>query len=125
MNRIVACPYCFKPAELVTGKEVYPHRPDLAERKFYECRPCKAYVGVHMGTTKPLGRLANAELRAAKQAAHAAFDPTWKGKLPKQGARKAAYREMADRFGIKGELHIGDMDVDQCRRVVELYGVQT
>lgn len=75
----VICSYCNKPAELVTGKEIYPHRPDLYPKKFWRCRPCTAYVGCHKPNagygdgTRPLGRLANAELRAAKSAAHAAF----------------------------------------------------
>ena len=35
-----------------------------------------AYVGVHKGTDKPLGRLANAELRYWKKRAHAAVSYT-------------------------------------------------
>lgn len=120
----VTCPYCSNAAKLVTGQVIYPHRPDLYDRKFYQCSPCDAWVGVHIGTDKPLGRLANAELRKAKMAAHAVFDPTWKGKTPKGKARKAAYRELADQFGIRGHIHIGEMDVDQCKRVVELYSPQ-
>ena len=30
----------------------------------YICKPCDAYVGVHKGTDKALGRLANKELRS-------------------------------------------------------------
>jgi hypothetical protein len=121
----VICPYCSNAALLVTGVAIYPHRPDLFDRKFYQCAPCDAYVGVHINTDKPLGRLANAELRKAKVAAHAVFDPTWKGKTPKGKARKAAYFEMADRLGIRGQVHIGEMDVEQCMRVVELYATPT
>lgn len=38
----VICDYCDKPAELVTGAEVYPHRPDLHHKKFWLCKPCDA-----------------------------------------------------------------------------------
>lgn len=59
------CDYCNKDAELVGGDIIYPHRPDLYELKFYYCAVCEAWCGCHRGTTKPLGRLANAELRQA------------------------------------------------------------
>lgn len=72
------CPYCRQPAKLVTGAAMYPHRPDLIHKWFYRCFPCDAHVGCHPGTRNPLGRLANFELRTAKIAAHAAFDPIWR-----------------------------------------------
>ena len=112
------CPYCGQEAKLVGGLDVYPHRPDLAEKKLYQCAPCDAYVGCHPGTTNPLGRLANAELRKAKMAAHAAFDPTWKDGKKKRGS---AYAWLSDRLGVdKKDCHIGMFDVETCRRVVEV-----
>jgi len=112
------CPYCGKAAKLVGGMDVYPHRPDLAEKKLYQCVPCDAYVGCHPGTTNPLGRLANAELRKAKMAAHAAFDPTWKDGKKKRGS---AYAWLSDRLRVdKKDCHIGMFDVETCRRVVEV-----
>lgn len=114
----VTCPYCSRPALLVGGKAIYPHRPDLYEKQFYQCAPCGAYVGCHPGTTKPLGRLANAELRQAKMEAHAAFDPVWK----EGGKRRSdAYAGLAKQLGIsKDDCHIGMFDVELCRRVVEI-----
>ncbi len=117
------CPYCQKPAELVTGAVIYPHRRDLAKQKFWECRPCSAWVGCHLpgngqgdGTT-PLGRLANAELRQAKQRAHAAFDPLWR---ERRMTRRQAYAWLAEAMGMPvAEVHIGAFDVGQCRQVVE------
>lgn len=45
----------------------------------YLCDDCKAYVGVHdIKNKKPLGRLANKELRELKMACHRKFDPLWK-----------------------------------------------
>ena len=114
---LLLCHYCFRKPELVGGDTIYPHRPDLYEKKFYLCRPCDAYVGCHPGTTEPLGRLANAELRKAKQAAHAAFDPKWKGGDMK---RKEAYAWLATQLGIDfNDCHIGMFDVETCRRVVD------
>lgn len=114
------CPYCVSRPERVGGDVIYPHRPDLYGRRFYLCRPCDAYVGCHPGTTEPLGRLANAELRKARQKAHAAFDPMWKGGGQK---RKEAYSWLASRIGVDvKDCHIGMFDVETCRRVVEVVG---
>lgn len=112
----VTCPYCGDVAAFVTAAVIYPHRPDLRGRMFYHCLPCQAWVGTHRGTTKPLGRLADAELRAAKITAHAAFDAKWK-RLKWQ--RGAAYRWLANALRLKpSECHIGMFDVETCRRVV-------
>ena len=75
---VVHCDYCGKPALFVGGLIIYPHRLDLRSKVFYYCEPCQAWVGCHPNTAVPLGRLANAELRSAKMAAHAAFDPLWR-----------------------------------------------
>lgn len=109
------CPYCNKPSKPVTGEKVYPHRPDLFKLKFYECEPCEARVGCHKNSGKPLGRLANAELRRAKQAAHKAFDPLWKDGPLK---RTEAYKLLAQKFN-KEEIHIGELSVEDCAKVIQ------
>lgn len=122
----ITCDYCRQPAPLVTGRELYPHRPDLWEKNFYRCAPCDAHVGCHppedsprggMGDgTVPLGRLANAELRRLKSAAHASFDPLWQGSRMR---RRDAYLWLAQELGIEPhECHIGMFDEDQCRRAI-------
>ena len=111
------CPYCNQEAHQVGGAAIYPHRPDLYAKKFYQCVPCDAYVGCHPGTTTPLGRLANAELRKAKSEAHLAFDPMWKSK---KMSRHAAYIWLAAKLGIKpADCHIGMFDAHDCHRVIE------
>lgn len=118
----VTCDYCHRDAELVKGNVIYPHRPDLFARWFWRCEPCGAWVGCHArgrgewDGKRPLGRLANAELRRAKQAAHGAFDPLWRS-----GAmgRRDAYAWLAEQLGIAIQnCHIGKFDVDGCRAVV-------
>jgi hypothetical protein len=114
----VYCPYCGKQAYLVGGSVIYPHRNDLAEKQFYQCKPCDAYVGCHDGTVKPLGRLANTELRRAKMQAHSAFDPKWRNGEMK---RASAYKWLAEQLKIDAkDCHIGMMDVDMCKRVVNV-----
>lgn len=114
----VICDYCKADAALVTGKELYPHRPDLFEIRSWLCRPCNASVGVHRGTIIPLGRLAKKELKALKMAAHKAFDPFWKIGPMK---RKEAYRWLSKEMGIsEDECHIGMFDEKKCHMAIRI-----
>lgn len=124
----VTCPYCGNPAQFVSGAVVYPHRDDLGDKQFWLCEPCWAYVGCHINTTVPLGRLANAELRKAKVAAHNAFDPLWRSKPQnlRSQYRKTAYKWLAGAMGMPAEqTHIGMFDVEQCAQVVRLCSERT
>lgn len=119
------CGYCLNPAELVKfGEGGYPYRSDYGP--VWLCRKDAAWVGCHAGTENALGRLANAELRAAKQAAHAAFDPLWHRKMAREGcsksqARRAGYRWLAAQLGLPvKKTHIGFMSLEECQRVVEI-----
>lgn len=126
MSERPICDYCGKSSDRVTGREVYPHLPHLAGKIIYRCEPCGAWVGCHPGTDKPLGRLANAGLRRAKVAAHAAFDPLWKAKIAREEcskklARGLGYQWLAGQLGIDPkDCHIGMFDEATCRRVVEV-----
>lgn len=112
----VTCDYCGKDAELVDSSVIYPHRLELHGRNVYRCQPCGAWVGCHPNTVKPLGRLANAELRRAKMQAHAVFDPLWRDGTMTRGK---AYKALAIALNIpKGKCHIGMFDVEQCERVI-------
>lgn len=111
------CPYCGALATKATGADLYPHRPELAGKRFMRCVPCDAMVGCHDTSGKPLGTLANAPLRRARQQAHAAFDPIWRRR---QLPRQKAYEWLARKLGLRRhECHIGLFDESQCARVVE------
>lgn len=113
----VVCPYCKADAELINSAEIYGRSYGM----MWICRPCDAYVGCHKNSKNnmPLGRLANAELREAKKAAHVAFDTLWKGQG--FGARRAAYAWLARTLSIHPQkCHIGMMDVDMCDKVIEV-----
>jgi ssDNA-binding Zn-finger/Zn-ribbon topoisomerase 1 len=114
------CPYCNAPTTFIDSKIIYGRWYGwlLACTRYPQC---DAYVGCEKGTKRPLGRLANAELRAAKLAAHNAFDPTWRD-LPgnRHQNRRQAYHDLAKLLGIPmSQCHIADFDVEQCRRVVQ------
>ena len=124
MRRQVFCDYCKKPAKLVDSAEIYG---GVSYGMVWACLPCNAWVGCHQNskTHAPLGRLANAQLRKAKIAAHAAFDPIWhrlvQNGQSKSSARKDAYLWLADQLGIKPkECHIGKFDLATCREVVQV-----
>lgn len=123
------CPYCGQFSKKVSGEAIYPHRPDLFHKVFYQCQPCDAYVGTHPGADKPLGRLADSELRTWKKRAHAAFDPIWQERFEvrrqkdpryKKGmARGGRYKKLADLMGIpRDECHIGMFDIERCKQAI-------
>lgn len=73
-------------------------------------------VGTHDGTDVPLGTLADGWTRKMRRLAHKAFDRIWKG--GNYGySRDAAYRSGAAWLCVK-ELHIGECNADQCRRLI-------
>lgn len=120
------CPYCRKPAVLFTDSSQFYHGRDFGP--VWACLPCRAWVGCHKNSPRfaAKGRLANAELRKAKIAAHGAFDPVWRQAMQDQGlckiqARDRAYQALAKAMKLpRGRCHIGMMDLDQCRQVVAL-----
>jgi hypothetical protein len=116
------CVECGNLGELVTGKEIYPHRRDLHAKGFFLCR-CGAYCGCHPNTDRPLGFPCGPETRRARSAAHAAFDPLWKA----GGWRRwQAYQWLAKKMNMDAhDCHIGMMTADQARQVVEIVNTQT
>lgn len=109
------CPYCTRPAVLLASSATLYGGRDFGPA--WACEPCGAWVGCHKGGRRPLGRLADKALRAAKQRAHAAFDPMWKGG---EMSRRGAYAWLADALGIAPKAcHIGMFDEATCARVVD------
>lgn len=120
-TRVPCCPYCRRDARLVTGRDLFAHRPDLADLMFWSCGRCDAYVGCHRNSPahKPLGSLADRETRQWRSRAHEAFDVYWKsGSM----SRTQAYRLLADKLRLRrGRAHISWMDAEQCQAVVEVF----
>ena len=109
------CPYCNEKAVLVDSAIVYGRSYGV----IWRCpQTCDAYVGVHKGSNAPLGTLANAELRAWRRKAHAAFDPLWQsGEM----GRQEAYWWLCEQMGLaKSQAHIAMFGVEQCRWVIRL-----
>ena len=111
------CPYCGRPTELIDSAEVY-HGYSFGP--IYICRQCDAYVGCHKGTTRAMGRLANADLRKWKHQAHEAFDKLWKGE-GKIMNRHQAYKFLSEKLGLPPKYtHIGMFKPETCKKVIEI-----
>lgn len=114
---IPICPYCSNQAKLIPSSEFYSSGINYGF--LYICTPCDARVGTHKNTAhlpepKPLGSMANAELRSARNQTHEAFDQLWRCKLM---PRKEAYRWLADAMAITyGKCHIAMFNLAQCQQ---------
>src|SRR3546814_19957575 len=76
MSNEVICPYCCMGALRMTGRELYPAKPELANKHYFACRNCDAWIGCKDGTWEPVGRLADAALRRAKKRVNDAVEPS-------------------------------------------------
>lgn len=120
------CSYCGGKTEYFDSSIVYGRSYGM----IYICKPCDAYVGVHKGTDKALGRVANKELREAKKEAHFYFDQIaktslinkiWKQYIPNLSNRNKAYLWLSKQMNIPKEYcHIGMFDVAECKKVIEI-----
>lgn len=117
------CPYCRSKAVLIKGMDLFPKRKDLQNNWFWVCQPCDARVGTHSNShfKKPLGTLANAELRRLRADTHRAFDPFWRKGPMKRFDREHAYIWLSKRLEIDiDDCHIALFDSEQCRKVIEI-----
>mgnify|MGYP001578888311 CR=1 FL=1 len=111
---IPLCPYCKRDATLTDSVILYGRDYGM----IWLCKKCDARVGCHKGTTKPLGSLADYDLRWKRMLAHEAFDALWK---TKQKTRNEVYRWLAGQLGINVKhCHIGGFDIDMCDKVIRL-----
>jgi len=111
------CPYCGGESNLKPDSYVYSGTSYGGKVWVCENWPkCQAFVGVHRDG-RPLGMLANRQLREARIAAHDAFDPLWQSGTFK---RRAAYQLLAVMMNIPVcDCHIGMFDEKQCKQVLE------
>jgi DNA-directed RNA polymerase subunit RPC12/RpoP len=108
------CEYC-------GGKVIFTDSAVIYGKSYgdiYLCTNCNAYVGVHKGSKRPLGTLANTVLRFKRKEAHDTFDDIWK----KEGlTRSEAYAWLEREMNLPKHLaHIGHFNVEQCDKVIRL-----
>ena len=109
------CPYC-------AGKVIFTDSAPLYGGKSYGmvylCTNCNASVGVHKGTNKPFGTLANTALKLKRMEVHRVFDGWWQ----QCGLRRSqAYKWLADQMELPiYRTHIGEFDMAQCEQAIQL-----
>ena len=122
--QILKCPYCGRTAVLRKASDIYEKALD---EYLYVCSgypECNSYVGVHSGTLRSKGTLANGDLRHNRIEAHRIFDSIWKHKIM---TKQNAYCWMQDIFSLTtDQAHIGqfseyrcDCLILECRKVLE------
>ena len=117
MKKPTICRYCGSPVVYTSNAEIYGR--EYGEGKCYLCRNCRAFVGVHPGTDRPLGTLANEELRRYRKTAHYWFDQIWQKPL-RITTRYKAYGWLAHYLGLdRSQTHIGLFEKEECVKVVK------
>lgn len=108
------CPYCKKEAKFGPNEEFYGKRYGKSYLCYY-CLDCRAYVGTHNNTEKPLGTMANTSLRKMRQHVHGILDPLWKsGKM----SRRSVYQMLSDKLGR--DVHVGWSNEEECKEIIRL-----
>lgn len=115
----IKCPYCGANGVLKKATEIYGN--NAFEKYVYVCKNypiCNSYVGVHMGTLKPKGIMANGELRNKRIKAHKLFDAIWKNNIM---TRKQAYRWLSYELCLEFEqAHIANFSNYMCDKTIEV-----
>lgn len=112
------CPYCKSPVVLRSADGIYKENSKGA--MLYVCAKypqCDSYVHAHTGSMKPMGSLANQELRTLRQKAHQSFDRLYLSGLM---TREEAYLWLANEISAPlSEAHIGHLGEYYCRQVIK------
>lgn len=115
----IPCPYCTGFASLQSSAIIYGKNIG----KMYICNAyprCDSYVGAHRGSLKPLGTLANKELRQWRIKTHEEFDSLWSKYTNRKRARSIEYSKLSKHLGILNvDCHIGGFDIEICKEVIE------
>lgn len=141
------CQHCRTECTDRFGSEIFPGRPELADKIVWVCVYCGARVGTHedgKDKGKPLGTAANAELRKARQFVHGVLDPLWldaykepeyesarrekdEGErrkalaIIKRTARVRVYEYLAAQMELEFDrTHVALFDLEQCRQAYRI-----
>lgn len=106
-------------ARLTDGREIYPHRGDLADLPFWKCDTCGNFVGCHHKTkdrTRPLGCIPTPEIKNARKHIHRILDPLWKSGRYNRGK---LYGIISERIGW--EYHTASIrSVEEAREIYKI-----
>lgn len=120
-NYNVICPYCNAKAVLRPANTVYGISDRSTGRHLYVCTnwpKCDAYVSAHKSDRKPMGRLANGNLRHKRILAHKAMEDY---RRLTHMDKWAVYLWLQGKLGLgEHHIHIAKFDDEMCDRVIEI-----
>ncbi len=112
------CPYCGSTVIYRSAEGIY--RENSSGVMLYVCArypKCDAYVRVHAGTKKPVGTMANRELRELRNKAHRTFDQIHKSGIM---TREEAYMWLSNMLSLPlSQTHIGNFGEYYCEVVLK------
>lgn len=117
----IFCPYCGSAAQLRPASTVHGEQTFSAGSYLYLCSRwpvCDSYVSAHRRNLRPMGTLANGELRHKRIVAHRELERFRK----KQGMETwAVYLWLQGALGLsEAQTHIALFSEDRCEQVISL-----
>ncbi len=116
-------------ARLTNGKEVYPHRTDLAAIPIWKCDVCKNTVGCHHKTKdrhRPLGVIPTKKIQTARKLIHSIIDPLWKFDRISRNEIYKIFSKILGRQYHTAEIRTNaeaDLIVNEAKKLKEQYGI--
>lgn len=114
LTDLLYCGNCGAVAELKDSSIVYGKSYGL----IYLCEnypECDSFVGVHKGTKKAKGTLANQELRNLRKECHSKLDPLWRGR---ERTRQDVYKWLSELMDLDN-AHIAEFNIEQCNKLLK------
>lgn len=122
-KRQIQCPYCYANASLRPASVVYGSNRRSRGKFLYICDrwpACDAYVSAHDGNHRPMGTLANGDLRHKRILAHRALQQLQQSRHMEKWE---VYIWLQAKLGLNTQqAHIGQFSEWMCDEVIRLCG---
>ena len=116
-NKPVYCPYCNREAERISNEFLYGKV--YGNGMAWDCRHCDAFTGCS-DDGRPIGALANKELRMARKKARAHVESFVTGQVDEKSVRNMVYASLTRYLGISRQVcAIGRFNLDMCQRTMD------
>ena len=115
----IRCPYCGAPAVCRPASTVYGNKIRTKGSYLYLCSrwpACDSYVAAHKRDRRPMGTLANGDLRHKRILAHRALEDF---RQSRRMDKWAVYLWLQGKLGLnEHQTHIGMFSEQMCDRVI-------
>lgn len=115
----ISCPYCGAPAVCRPASIVYGNKVKTKGSYLYLCSrwpTCDSYVAAHKRDRRPMGTLANGDLRHKRILAHRALEDV---RQYRRMDKWAVYLWLQGKLGLnEHQTHIGMFSEQMCDRVI-------